>query len=385
MTTASRQRRVFSRRASTNPSRRSIIALAALALGLAVAAPAVADSTVIRLGYPGVGIDNRPFGYGDNVSVAHIGHFIEDEFKNDPDVKVEWTFFRGAGPAVNEAIANGQLDFGAGEGDLPSIVARSKGLKTKIILAADTRDPIYLAVKPDSGIAGIDDLKGRKVAQFRGTNLQIATDRVLEAHGLTERDIKLINLDTGNTLAALASGDIDGAFGGPEYLDLDRRGIVKVVYSTKSDDPAFGRQAALLVTEDFESRHPDLTARVVRAVVRSAQWSTDESNREAVFQGWTKSGIPVETFRADFAGVKLTDRLSPIIDDFFVARYRAQAERAKAYKLLRDDVDVDSWFEPKYLNQALADLKLEDYWPRYDATGKKVATGTVEQTQAATQ
>jgi sulfonate transport system substrate-binding protein len=140
-----------------------------------------------------------------------------------------------------------------------------------------------------------------------------------------------------------------------------------------------------LVTEDFESRHPDLTARVVRAVVKAAQWSTDESNREAVFEGWTKSGIPVETFRADFADVKLTDRLSPIIDDFFIARYRAQAERAKTYKLLRDDVDVDSWFEPKYLNRALADLKLEDYWPRYDATGKKVATGTVEQTQAATQ
>ena len=385
MTTASRQRRSSSRRASSNLGRRSFIALAALALGVAVAAPAFADSTVIRLGYPGVGIDNRPFGYGDNISVAHIGHFIEDEFKNDPDVKIEWTFFRGAGPAVNEAIANGQLDFGAGEGDLPSIVARSKGLKTKIILAADTRDPIYLAVKPDSGIKTIDDLKGRKVAQFRGTNLQIATDRVLEAHGLTERDIKFINLDTGNTLAALASGDIDGAFGGPEFLDLDRRGIVKVVYSTKSDDPAFGRQASLLVTEDFESRHPDLTARVVKAVVKAAQWSTDESNREAVFQGWTKSGIPVETFRADFAGVKLTDRLSPIIDEFFIARYRAQADRAKAYKLLRNDVDVDIWFEPKYLNQALAELKLEDYWPRYDANGKKVATGTVEQTQAATQ
>jgi len=365
--------------------RRTFIALATLILGAAIAAPAKADPTVIRLGYPGVGIDNRPYGYGDNVSVAHIGQFVEDEFKNDPDVKVEWTFFRGAGPAVNEAIANGQLDFGAGEGDLPSIVARSKGLKTKIVLASDTRDPIYLAVKPDSGITTIDHLKGRKVAQFRGTNLQIATDRVLEAHGLTERDIKFINLDTGNTLAALASGDIDGAFGGPEFLDLDRRGIVKVVYSTKTDDPAFGRQAALLVTEEFEAKHPDLTARVVKAVVKASQWATDETNREAVFQGWTKSGIPVETFRADFAGVKLTDRLSPIIDDFFIARYRAQTERAKAYKLLRNDVDVDSWFEPKYLNQALAELKLEDYWPRYDAAGKKIATGTVEQTQAATQ
>ncbi len=61
------------------------------------------------------------------------------------------------------------------------------------------------------------------------------------------------------------------------------------------------------------------------------------------------------------------------------------AERAKTYGLLRNDVEIDSWFEPKYLTQALNELHLQDYWPRYDADGKKVATGTVEQTQAATQ
>lgn len=365
--------------------RRQFAAIAALLAGIAAAAPASADSTVIRLGYPGVGIDNRAFGYGDNISVAHVRQFVEDEFKNDPSVKVEWTFFRGAGPAVNEAIASGQLDFGAGEGDLPSIVARSNGLKTKILLAASARDPIYLAVKPDSGIDNIGDLKGRKVAQFRGTNLQLATDRVLEAHGLTERNIKFISLDTGNTIAALASGDIDGAFGGPEFLDLERRGIVKIAYTTKNDDPAFGRQAALLVTEEFEAAHPDLTARVVKAVVKAAEWASNEANREAVFDGWAQSGVSAETFRADFERLRLTDRLSPIIDDFFVARYRAQAERAKTYGLLRNDVEIDGWFEPKYLTQALNELQLQDYWPRYDADGRKVAAGTVEQTQAATQ
>jgi sulfonate transport system substrate-binding protein len=32
-------------------------------------------------------------------------------------------------------------------------------------------------------------------------------------------------------------------------------------------------------------------------------------------------------------------------------------------------VSIDDWFEPKYVEQAVKDLGLEDYWPRYDAQG----------------
>jgi sulfonate transport system substrate-binding protein len=37
----------------------------------------------------------------------------------------------------------------------------------------------------------------------------------------------------------------------------------------------------------------------------------------------------------------------------------------------------------KYLNQALADLNLQHYWPSYDARGNKLTDGEVEQTRAA--
>jgi sulfonate transport system substrate-binding protein len=356
-----------------------LIALAFAAV--AGSLPAAAED--IRIGYPGVGLDDRPFGYGDYPALAHVQQRIEAEFKDRPDVKVTWTFFRGAGPALNESLAAGQLDFAAGLGDLPSIVGRSRGLSTEFLASAGSHDPIYLAVPPNSPLKTVEDLRGHKVAQFRGTNLQIATDRVLQAHGLTEKDIHFVSLDSNAATAALVSGNVEASFGDSEYLDLAKRGVVKVIYSTKSDDPVLGRNAGLFVTTAFEQAHPKDTAKVVLGFVKAARFAADEANRSEVFNIWSKSGLPVDSFEADFANERLAHRVSPLIDAYIVARYKEQAQRAKQYGLIKKDIDVDSWFQTKYLNAALVELKLEHFWPTYDAKGGKLTDGLVEQTKTA--
>ena len=355
-----------------------------LVLGLAViAAPAQAEKLVIRLGYPGVGADNRAFAYGDIVAVAHAGRFVDDEFAGDPDIKIEWTFFRGAGPALNESLAAGHLDFAVGLGDLPSIVGRANGLQTRFIVTDKVRDTIYLAVRPNSGITRIEDLAGHRLSEFKGTNLQLAANRVLAAHGLSERNAKFINLDFASALAALNGGDIDGTFGSIELLRLRDRGIVTIPYSTKAENVLFGRGAAIFVTTSFEQAHPDLVQRVVNAFVRAARFGADEANRAAVFELWAKAGYPTEAFAEDFADERLANRLTPLIDAYVIARYRDQAARVREYGLIRKDVDIDGWFEPRYLETALRTQHLEKFWPQYDAAGRKVTEGDVEHTHSA--
>jgi sulfonate transport system substrate-binding protein len=360
-------------------------ALLGLILGTAaaIAPAAAADTVTIRIGYPGVGADNRPFAYGDIVAVAHAGHFIEDEFGQDPAVKIEWTFFRGAGPALNESLAAGYLDLAAGLGDLPSIVGRANGLKTRFILTDKVRDTIYLAVRPNSGIKRIEDLASHRLSQFKGTNLQLAADKVLAAHGLSERNAKFINLDTGSALAALSAGEIDGTFGSIELLGLRDRGIVEIPYSTKPEAALFGRHSAIFVTEAFDTAHPELVQRVVDAFVKAARYGADEAHRAAVFDLWAKSGYPVQAFAEDFDNERLANRLAPLIDPYVIARYRDQAAHVREYGLIRKDIDVDSWFEPRYLEAALKAQGLESFWPTYDADGKKATTGDVEQTKPA--
>jgi len=333
--------------------------------------------TLIRFGFPGVGADNRQYSLGDTSTYARAREIIEKEFANDKDVKISWTFFRGAGPALNESYAAGQLDFFL-LGDLPAIVGRSRGLDYKFIFASSRRVPIYLAVNPASGINSIEDLKGKKVAVFKGTNLQIATDHVLAAHGFAEKDLRFVSLDASAGVSALASGNVDAVFGGPEFLTVAKKGVVKIVYSTKGDDPKLGRTSSYLVSPAFEKAHPDLVQRVVTTLIKTAQFASIDANQNEIFEGWSLSGFPKETFEEDIAGDKLSYRLNPLIDDYIVARYKEQAAAAKSYGLIKTDVDVDSWFERKYLDQALKDLHLEHFWSTYDANGKIETVGEID-------
>lgn len=331
----------------------------------------------LRFGFPGVGADSRPYAGGDIINYVRARELLEKEFAADKDIKVSWTYFRGAGPALNESFASGQLDFFL-LGDLPAIVGRSRGLDHKFVLATTRHQPIYLAVPANSDISSIDGLKGHKVAVFKGTNLQNATDRVLALHGLTEKDLRFISLDTNAAVAALTSGNIDAVFGGPEYLAIARKGVVKIIYSTKGDDPTLGRNSSFLVSSAFEKAHPDLVQRVVNTIVKATQFASIETNRDDVFNAWTLSGFPRETFADDFENDRLASRLNPLIDDYVVARYKEQAAAANAYGLLKADVDIDGWFERKYVDQALKDLKLENFWSTYDAKGQTVRQGDID-------
>ncbi|WP_206612715.1 ABC transporter substrate-binding protein [Paenirhodobacter populi] len=349
---------------------------AALALGLAITGPAAAE-TEIRFGFPGVGADNKPYSHSTAIPYVRARELIEKEFADDPDIKVTWTFYRGAGPALNEAVAAGQLDFFL-LGDLPAIVGRANGLKHKFILATGRNDPIYLAVAPDSDINSVEDVRGKKVALFKGTNLQNATDRILALHGLREKDVRFINLDAGSAVAALTSGNVEAVFGGQEYISLAQRGVVKIPYTTKGDDPTLGRNSSFLVTEAFAEAHPDLTQRVVNTIVKAAAFISEDENREEAFDAWTLSGFPKETFEANFEGVRLSQIINPLIDDYVVARYNEQARAAQEYGLLRGDARVDSWFDRQYLDRALAELDLEDFWSWHDANGQIVKAGDID-------
>ncbi|MEI4483358.1 MULTISPECIES: ABC transporter substrate-binding protein [unclassified Phyllobacterium] len=336
--------------------------------------PAIAEEPLtINVGYAAIGLDSRPYSEGTSAATARAGEYLEKEFAGDPNIKIEWFFFKGAGPAVNEAFANNQLDF-AYQGDLPSLIGRANGLKTKYLLASGARKPLYLAVAKDAAIKSVADLKGKKVAYQRGTNGHLAAIKILEANGLTEKDLQVINLDSAGTVAALTSQDIDAAFGDTALINLAEKGNAKVIYTTKGDDPRYGRNAGIVAREDFIEKHPEITQRVVDAFVKAAQWSSDEPNRAALFDLWHKSGTSIPILEEYFRNDKLAYRNSPLIDDLLVSQYREQGVKAKEFGLIRREVSTDGWFEPKYLNTSLQKLGLRNFWQAYGANGKPLGS-----------
>lgn len=151
---------------------------------------------------------------------------------------------------------------------------------------------------------------------------------------------------------------------------LAQQGLAKIVYTTKGDKPEFERQSTLIAADDFVVQHPDLVQRVVTAIVKAAYWSSQEQNRETLFDIWARSGRRASVYRADFAGQPPKYRNTPLIDPCLIERYRDQARQAKEFRLVRRDVSVDGWFEPTFLNVALKQLGPDTYWARYGADGK---------------
>ncbi|BDC43427.1 ABC transporter substrate-binding protein [Paraburkholderia terrae] len=341
-----------------------------LATALAFTVPqAHADKpAVIRIGVAQQGAGDPPTFGGSPAATVQQLQLLEKEFAAD-GIKVEWLFFKGAGPAVNEAIADKSLDF-AFQGDLPSVLGRANGLKTRILLESGVRVGVKIAVPPDSPVQSVKDLKGRRVSIFRGTNLQLVADNVLAANQLDERDLRVINLDSASSLAALSSKGIDASVNDYHLYKLRDQGLAKIIYESQTDGPQFTRQSHLLVLDDFDRAHPDIVQRVVNGFVKGAQWSSDEANRDALFKLWAKSGVTYASWQAEFANQPLKSRNSPLVDPFIVARYKAVANDALKLKLIRQPVEVDGWFETRYLDNALRTQSLEHYWTRYDAQGK---------------
>ena len=348
---------------------RSIQCLLAAVIVLLCASARADAPTVIRMAVPGVGVGNRPVTGGSSASTMHLRGMLEKEFEKD-GIQVKWSFLRGAGPAVNEAYANGLVDFSL-LGDLPSIIGRAGGLKTRVLAATAIRQNLYLTVPAGSAIRSLGDLRGKKVSLFKGTNNQLAANKILEKSGLSERDIRAINMDTATAKAALGTSDIDAAFGGSDYLALRDQGLTRLIYTSKGDDPRFLRHCSFVGSQDFIDKYPEHTLRVVKTLVLAAKWMADQdANPEVAFQLWTRSGVTFSNYKEDWQNASLKVMSSPLVDDYIASQYKWNIEEAKRFGLIRKSFSFEEWYEPRFLQQALRELDLEGFWKPADKDGK---------------
>ena len=339
----------------------SFLALSALGLSVQVHA---ATPKEIRISVSAAGEGGKPKVGGSFVASAHLRGVLEQEFKND-GIKVTWLFFPGAGPATNEALANGKVDF-ALQGDLPSIVGRSTGLKTKVLFSTGRFGPVYVVVPAGSSAKKFEDLKGQKFSIFKGTNAQIVFNRVLAKYGFTERDLRVISQNSYAARTSLATGDIDATITSP--FSLQARGVAKTLVEIK--DPKVAAIAHFWVTENFEKQYPEVVQRVVTSLVKEAHWGSQEANRNTQYKLWSQSGTPYEDYKKTWDGWNLKDRHSPLIDEFHVSQINEAVQISKNARLIRRDVDTKTWYDLKYLNNALKDLNLQNYWRQFNANGQ---------------
>ncbi|MDQ0321678.1 sulfonate transport system substrate-binding protein [Pararhizobium capsulatum DSM 1112] len=182
---------------------------------------------------------------------------LEKEFEKD-GIKVTWVQSAGSNKAL-EFLNAESIDFGSTAG-AAALIARVNGNPIKSIYVYSRPEWTALVTRADTGIAKVEDLKGKKIAVTRGTDPHIFLIRALADAGLTEKDVSIVLLQHADGKLALLRGDVDAWAGlDPLMASAELEGDAKLFFR-KPENNSWG---VLNTTETFANEHPDIVTRVI--------------------------------------------------------------------------------------------------------------------------
>lgn len=123
-------------------------------------------------------------------------------------VSVTWTEFT-AGPVQLEALNVGSIDFGD-VGEAPPIFAQAAG--APLVYASTTVPRPHneaVLVPKGSTLQKVADLKSKKIALNKGSNVHYFLVKLLEKHGLKYADVQVVFLPPADARAAFERGSVD--------------------------------------------------------------------------------------------------------------------------------------------------------------------------------
>ncbi len=176
---------------------RLTLGLAALIGLMLIAGAAIAQENVVRMGNQKVGA----------YALLKARGLLEDRLK-PLGYTVSWKEF-SSGPLLLDGLKVGAVDFGHG-GEAPPIFAQAAGAEILYIghePAAPQGEAIL--VPRDSQIKTISDLKGKKIALNKGSNVHYLLVRALESAGLKYADVDVVYLSPADGRAAFDKGAVD--------------------------------------------------------------------------------------------------------------------------------------------------------------------------------
>lgn len=345
----------------------TIGALIALCLSNPMAVQAADKPDTVRIGIPAQpGADGKLVA---GMPASLVKGFLEKQFAAD-GIKVEMKLVTGSGPGINEAFANGALDF-AYTGDFPAITGRAGGLKIKAVVSGERGHNSYLVVPNGSTVKTIKELVGKRVAINKGRPWELALSRLLTENNLTEADINLFNLGQSDGDAAIAAKSID-AFYTVWGAATEARGTGFIAWSTRDKPLDWKYTADIFGTEDFIAKYPEATQKVVNAYVESALYQSKPENRDEVLHTMVTAAFPYPVVLKEYENVDLRKIVVPLIDPFLRAHYEQSIAFALDNKLIRKSFPANDLFDPRFVDAAIKNMNLVGYWTTSDAHGAPV-------------
>jgi ABC-type nitrate/sulfonate/bicarbonate transport system substrate-binding protein len=317
-------------------------------------------------------------------SIAISQNWLDEEFASDAIAVA--SLRASADSAVRESHFNHtQADSFRQGGNIPPIWTRSRGSDVRLIGLSWAEQYQAIVALPDSGIAGPEDLRGRRLGLTRRVNDQIdffhATalrgyDATLRHAGLSLDDVTLVDIPVQERylatsggeahsgslfgastnrrlqaaeIVALIRGEIDALYvAGGRGPDLEAFLGVKRVFDIQGqDDPELKinniTPATLTVSGTLLDDRPDLVARYVASTLRAARWAGENAaeTRRIIAH---EVGIAEDFVLPGYPG-EIHARLEPTLDEPLVAAIESQVAFLLAHGYIESSFDVREWID----------------------------------------
>jgi sulfonate transport system substrate-binding protein len=175
----------------------AVVALVAAIAGTPAQANDAASAKEVRIGFQKYG----------TLALLRAKGSLEPRLAKE-GITVRWSEFPG-GPQLLEALNIGSVDFG-NTGETPPVFAQAAGADL-LYVAYEPPAPAgeAILVPKNSPIKSVAELKGKKVALNKGSNVHYLLVRALEQAGLAWTDIQPVYLAPADGRAAFQSGSVD--------------------------------------------------------------------------------------------------------------------------------------------------------------------------------
>jgi sulfonate transport system substrate-binding protein len=286
---------------------RRVIAIAVLSMSTALAGVGASygqDKTV-RIGYQK---------YGKLVLLKGKGS-LEEKLK-PLGYKVSWTEFP-SGPPLLEALNVGAIDFGIA-GETPPIFAQAAGAPL-VYLAYDPPAPQgeAILVPKDSPLKSVADLRGKKVAFNKGSNVHYLLVKALEKAGLKYTDVQPVFLAPADALAAFSRGSVDAWVIWDPYEAAAEASTGARILADGTD--AVSNYQFYFTSKDFLAHDAKAVDVVLEALNEADDWT--KNNIAAVAEQLSPSvGLPASVLAVSLK--RESYGIRPISDDVIASQQR---------------------------------------------------------------
>ena len=177
-----------------------------------------------------------------------------------------------SGVAAADGLLKGEVDLAT----CAEFVTVGKVLKKEniqLIACINKFENIYIVGRTDKGIKSIANLKGKKIGLPRSTSPEFYLGRFLELHGMSIRQVKLVNVTPAQSVEAMISGHVDAVavFQPHPYKIKQRMGDRIALWPAQSGQLDY---FTVIGKDTWVKNHPEVITRLLRSMIQAENFVT---------------------------------------------------------------------------------------------------------------